>query len=313
MSRLLRASLVLLVVGCGGGASPTDPNTPPPPAPLPGGGSASAQVNGQAFAPITTASATHAFSGGYNISLNRVQGLDARAININLMNIVGTGTYPLGTGAGVSGGLGIYAEAGGGWGTPLSGDAGTITLSTLTDTRIAGTFSFTADVLSTGATGVRTITGGAFDLPLTTTGTFAPVPERNRSTLRGTIGGEAYNASTIVSAGPINNILVVSVSNTKYSLSFAFNGLTAPGTYPVSSIPGVLSSVSVSGPPGGPGNGPHCCWSSALSGATGSVVVSSYTSARLQGTFSFTLPSSGIGSGPATLSATGGTFDIGLQ
>lgn len=306
MSLAMRASLVLLLVACGGG-SPTGPSGPPS---LPGGGSATATVDGQALGGFTLANATHAFSGGYTISLTQTQGTVGRSITLSLMNIPGPGTYPLGTGAGVSGGTGIYVDAGAGWTTPLSGEAGTITLTTLTDTRIVGSFAFTADQVTGGATGSRAITGGSFDLPMTTTGTFAPVPEGNRNVIRATLGGASYNASTIIAAQASNNALVIAGNNTRYSIAMTIVPLTATGSYPLGQ-PGLASSIVISAPPGASTTGPLCCWSSAVGGATGSVVVTSLTATRVQGTFTFTLPASG-GGATSALVATGGSFDIGL-
>lgn len=308
MTRSSRAAVLILILTACGGSSGTGPSVPPPPPP-PGGGAVSATVNGQAFGTVSFAQAVHALSGGYLVSAQSVAGVNAKAITISLMNITGPGTYPLGTGAGVEGGFATYVENGAGWGTDLSGEAGTITLTTLSDSRMAGTFSYTATEHTGGATGVRTLTNGSFDLPVTTTGTFGPVPDRNRSTLHATVGGEPYVGSTIVSTTTQGGIFVAAANNTKYSIGFAFNGLIAPGTYPISAVPGVLNSVSISPPTGGSITGPRCCWSSAL-GGTGSVVVTSVTPERVTGTFAFTLNrSSGGATGPITVS--GGTFSFG--
>jgi len=106
---------LLLATACGGGDGPTGP--PPPP-----GGSANftASVNGQAWASAANlTNVTAVPSGTYLISRSVLAGTSARAITLTLMNIPGPGTYPLGTGAGVSGGTAINAESAGGWGTPL--------------------------------------------------------------------------------------------------------------------------------------------------------------------------------------------------
>lgn len=303
------ATLLLFTafVGCGG-KSATGPNTPPPPPP-PAGGPMTATVDGQSFGTTTFTAATHAATGSYVISAQSVAGLNSKAITLILSNISGTGTYPLGTGAGVEGGLATYVENGAGWGTPLSGQAGTITLTTLTDTRIKGSFSFTATEHTGGATGTRTLTGGTFDLALTTTGTFAPVPESRRNIVSATIDGRSFKASTVASLMSGGRFFVISSSDTKYAVSFSFDNLTAPGTYPISSLPAVLSSVSIGASTAEGQSGPDCCWSSAL-GGTGSVVVTSVTPSRVTGTFAFTLNKSGGGAtGPVTV--TGGSFSLG--
>lgn len=309
MSRLRTLTSTLVLLAACGGKSGTGPSVPPPPPP--GGGAVSVTVDGKAFGAVSFAQATHALSGGYLISAQSVSGGNSKAITISLSNIAEPGTYPLGMGAGVEGGFAAYVENGAGWGTDLSGEAGSVTIATLSDTRIVGTFTFTGTEHTGGATGTRTLTNGTFNLPVNTTGTFAPVPDSKRSTLHATVGGESYVASTVASANAAGGIYVVSVNNTKYSLSFAFHGLTAAGTYPVSSVPGVLSSVNVGPPPGASTTGPLCCWSSAL-GGSGSIVVTAVTPTRVTGTFAFTLnPSSGGATAPIVV--TGGTFSFGRE
>jgi hypothetical protein len=297
---------LLLITACSGGDGPTGPNPPPP------GGNASftASVDGQGW---TSAAAltnvTAAQSGTYIISGSVLTGASTRAITLNLMNIPGPGTYPLGTGAGVSGGSAIYAESAGGWGTPLSGEAGTINITTLTATRIAGTFSFTAAASAGGATGTRTVTNGTFDLEINS-GTTTPVPEKNRMVLRATIGGQSYNASTLVSTGSPATIFVFGGNNTRHSINIAMTNLPGPGTYALGG--GVLSSVQVGAPPGEPVTGPLCCWNGTFAGSTGSVTVTSITATRMTGTFSFTLQPGGLGAATAPLTIANGSFDVGL-
>lgn len=303
------ASALALLAACGGKTG-TGPNVPPPPPP-PGGGAVTALVNGQPFGTVSYAQAAHTFSGSYIISVQSVSGVNSKAISISLMNIAEAGTYPLGTGANVEGGFASYVENGAGWGAALSGEAGSITLTTLSDTRMIGTFTFTGTEHTGGASGTRTLTNGSFDLPVTTTGTFVPVPDSKRSTLHATVGGQPYVGSTIGSVNTQGGRFVVSIINTKYSLSFSFNGLTAPGSYAVSAVPGILSSVDVGPPPGASASGPLCCWSSAL-GGSGSVVVSTVTPTRVTGSFAFTInPSSGGATVP--IEVTGGTFSFGRE
>ena len=54
-----------------------------------------------------------------------------------------------------------------GWSTIVSGSGGTITITSLTQDEIAGTFSFTAKgILNAPATSIKTVTSGKFDLPV---------------------------------------------------------------------------------------------------------------------------------------------------
>jgi hypothetical protein len=309
------AFALLFTLACGGGDGPTNPGPnppPPPPPPPPPGGSANftATVNGQAWASAANlVNVTAAASGTYILSGTALQGTNPRSVTMTLMNIPGPGTYPLGTGAGVSGGTGIYAESAGGWGTPLSGDAGTITLTTLTAARIAGTFAFTGDAVSGGATGTRAVTNGAFDLAINS-GTTTPVGEKNRMKLTATIGGQSYNASTMVTSGALGSIFVFGGSNTRYSITIGFSNLPGPGTYALGG--GVLSSVQVSAPPGQPVTGPLCCWNGNFAGSTGSVTVTAITATRMTGTFTFILQPGGSGAATTPLTIANGTFDVGI-
>jgi hypothetical protein len=247
-------------------------------------------------------------SGTYTISGGTIQGGVSRGITITLMNIPAPGTYPLGTGAGVSGGIAIYADNTGGWTTPLSGSAGTVTITALTASRIAGTFSFTAGANAGSATGTRAVTNGAFDLAITT-GTTTAVPETSRNILRATLNGAPYNASTIVKIGNLATLLTFGGNNTQHSINITLQNVNGPGTYAVG--PGGAVSATVGAPPGSPVTGPLCCWNSSA-GASGSLVVTSLTASRIAGTFSFTLPTAGSGAATAPMMVTGGTFDIGL-
>ena len=300
---------LLFTLACGGGNGPTNPGpTPPPPPPPPPGGSANftASIEGQAWASVASATvAVAAASGTYTISGGTAQG---QGISITLLNIPGPGTYPLGTGVGVSGGTAIYADPTGGWGTPLSGAAGTITITALTAARIAGTFSFTAAASAGGATGTRTVSNGAFDLAITS-GTTTPVPESGRNLLRGTLNGTSYNASTIVRIGTLATLLTFGGSNTQHSINITLQNVNATGTYAVG--PGNPVLATVGAPPGAPVTGPLCCWNS-NAGGTGSLVVTSLTATRIAGTFTFTLPTAGSGAATAPMVVTNGSFDIAL-
>jgi hypothetical protein len=300
---------LLFASACGGSDGPTDPGAAPSPPP---GASANftARVDGQAWASAANLTNVTAIqSGTYSISGSVLSGSTSRNITLNLMNIPGPGTYPLGTGAGVSGGSAIYADNVGGWGTPLSGEAGTITITTLSATRIAGTFSFTADASAGGASGTRAVTNGTFDLGINS-GTTTPVPEKSRMVLTATIGGQSWNAATMVSTGTPSTILVFGGSNTRHSINIALSNIPGPGTYAIGG--GVLSSVQVGAPPGQPVSGPLCCWNGSFAGSTGSVTISTITATRMTGTFSFVLRPGGAGAATAPLTVANGSFNVGL-
>ncbi|NNE08099.1 MAG: hypothetical protein HKN20_06000 [Gemmatimonadetes bacterium] len=264
-----------------------------------------ATVGGESFgASSTLSSASYVQAGLYVISGASVSKRSG-VISFSMMNIPGPGTYPLGTGASVSGGTVVYADGGDAWGTPLSGRAGTITFSTLTADRIAGTFDFVGEAIAGDATGDLVVSDGSFDLPLDPGGPVGGVPERNRNVVTLTIDGEPYAASTVGSAGAPPGIFSVSSSSTEFTMTLSTNGISGPGTFDLATQPGPVS-ISISDPR----LEDTISWGALNGGATGSIVVTSLTEKRIQGTISATLPVTfGPGTDPITI--TDGFFDIG--
>lgn len=230
------------------------------------------------------------------------------SINLALYNVRGPGAYPLGVSFEIVGGWAQYSTGGVVWATPYSGAAGVVNITTLTPTRIAGTFEYVAE-LSSGSSGTQshTITNGQFDLPMTTTsGTLPTVPEQAGSIIRATIGGNAFNAASgFATTSHMGNGLGFNAHDLVYQLSLSLAGITTAGTYTLSQSSNRLINIS------GLGQGsPVCCWGLQANGS-GTVTITSVTATRLKGTFSATLyPQAGSGQ-TGTLAITNGTFDIG--
>ena len=302
-ARLTTAALALLAVGgCGGGGG--DNNGPGP-----SSGPMTAVVDGQnwsAQSNTVQAQTVPAVPGGFVIVGSEVDGNTARAITLSLYNIRGTGTYALGVLTTVIGGLATYGEGGGasavGYVTPFNGHAGTVTLTTLTADRIAGTFSFDAfDNVST----TKHITNGQFDLPLSSGGSLPAVPDEAGSLLRGTIGGDAYNASLVaVTQSGASGLSFTSTSDT-LSVTVILNGVTAAGTYPIDFQAGRLISV------GRIGGGSNATWGTG-NGTTGSVTITSLTATRAKGTFTGNLVAQQNSGATGTIAVTG-DFDVGID
>ena len=291
---LALTALAALASGCGGDSG-TNPG--------PGSAAMTASIDGAAWAAdenLASAQAVPGVPGAYIVQGSHIlAGSDALSVLMLLYNIAGPGTYPLGTGLTVIGGSAQVTTAAEGWITPLSGAAGTVEITALTPTRIAGTFSYTADAAVGGATGSRTVTGGQFDLLLgNASDPLTPLPGNAGGFFHATIGGAAFNAAT-VAASDFGSNLIMSASTDTRSVSLVLTSVTAPGTYALSSSAPSRTAAVLEG---------AVQWG-AGAGMTGSVNVTSLSSQRAIGTFDVTLdPVSGTTS---QLSLTG-AFDIGL-
>lgn len=305
--RIAFAAAVAAAVACGGDSTG------------PGGGTGSgdsrmtARIDGAQWASdaiYVESGVQSVVPGLYVISGTRVTGSTATGITITLSDIKGPGTYPLGTGGGVSGGSGIVVESPAGWGTPLSGAAGTITITTLTSSRISGTFEFTAVASTGGATGTRVVSDGRFDLDVVTQGTVAPLPDQAGGRVSAQIGGEAWNAATIALQPLPATVWGFAASNNEHLISLALQGVDGPGNYELSNtVP--LRFAEVKGPGDAPNTG-ACCWTSTLGGATGSLTIDTWTGTRATGTFAFTLSPADGSAATEPIVVAGGTFDVGI-
>ena len=295
---------LMLLAACGGGDDGNDPGG--------GGGSGAftAVVDDAAWSADDIsigAQTVPSVPGGFVITgTETTSGSDVRSIGMSLYNIRGTGTYALGVLPTTIGGIGTYGEsvsgAGAGFSTPLTGSAGTVTLTVLTPTRIAGTFAFEA---SDNAAATRSITQGQFDVPLASGGALPSVPDNAGGRLTGTVGGTPYNASLVAvtqsgAAGP-----AFSTSSDAYAVTISLGGVTAPGSYAITEQTAAAGRYVVVNQTSGPA--PRPAWGTGT-GTTATVEVTSLTAARVQGTFTGTLGRQG-GGAPVVVS---GDFDVGL-
>ena len=297
-----------ILAGCGGGDDGDD-NNPVNPGPAPGGGSGpmSATIDGQAWvsdAVSANAQLGAGLPGSFVIMGNKViSSTDAISIQLIVYNVDGPGTYPLGTGPTVDGGHGIVASAAVGFATPLNGNAGSVTITTLTPTRIAGTFSFVANQNYGGTGGTRTVTNGQFDLTLNSGGSLPVLPANKGGRILATFNGTSWNAATAV-AQYASGALIVVASTDQYVLSMALSAVPGTGTYTITDTDFTKSiAVNAGVVPSG-----ECCWSPGP-GQSGTVTITTLDANRVVGTFEATVPASGA-SGPLTIAS--GTFDLGL-
>ena len=123
-----------------------------------GAGTVSASIDGTAFSGTLAVQAVRSVN---TINISAV-GSNTRQLSLNLVGVTTTGNVPIGAG---STSMGQYSVGTQTWVSSLVGGSGTVVLTTLTTTRAVGTFTFTAiPSPSTGATGNKVVTTGAFDV-----------------------------------------------------------------------------------------------------------------------------------------------------
>jgi hypothetical protein len=276
-----------------------------------------ATIDGQAWSASTIAGNVialqfNAVSGGYIIIGNeftQAGGL-ANTMGITINNIRGLGTYPLGVDAvSVAGGFAsVTAGAGGVWTTQISGAAGSITITALTPTHIAGNFNFTATATSGGAAGSRVVTNGVFDAPFQGNVSIpTSLPDSVGSVMTATLNGTAWNAA-IIAAGTSATHLSLSGINSSQTLVVTMPRPAGTGTYPLGNNPGSL--LFAWDPNAVAPAGARCCWG--VVGDVGSITFTSLSTTRARGSFGAVLSPQPGTAATGLLVITNGTFDVGL-
>ncbi len=292
----------LVLAACGGGGSGGGGPAGP------GGGTAAftATIDGQSFAADAntfTVTGNPGVPGSLIISgADVVSGSDYRALSLSVSFIGATGAYPIGINIGTTaGGTASVTDVAGStvttWMTSLNGAAGTVTITSLTATRMKGTFSFTADLSPPGPGAQATVTNGSFDVALPSG--FTAVPAGNHgSTLTADLGGTAFNAATVVALGDLvagafsggGQTVATSVSLTTAT------PITTTGIYAVG--PEITISVLDFGSGDSWGSG---------TGAIGTVTITAIGGGRVVGTFAALLVPLGGAAGNLTVT---GAFDM---
>jgi len=228
---------------------------------------------------------------------------DYLTVQLALGYLTGPKTYPLDVNAGTNAGgsATVLDQQGSGvgiWATDLSGDRGSVTVTSMADGRFAGTFQFTAPPqLGSSVANTRTITNGSFDLPLPAA-FQAPAADDYGSSLTATINGQPWNGATVTGLGDTSTgALSFGGTTTGYLLNFTTSTPVQAGmTYDQTAMQVTASNLGASGMNWGGG------------GNVVSVAVPSLTAKRIIGTFSGTL--AGLPSSLPPLSITGGAFDV---
>lgn len=318
---LITTSVCLwLLAACGGGGdSTTAPNSGgnQNPGGTTGGTSGTTQMTATIDGKAWTASSggvmaiqVSSTSGGYLISGIELAGTTiGTSLAISINDIPGPGTYPLGTdGVSVAGGFaGVTVAGTQTWNTPVSGAAGTITITSLTTAHIAGTFSFTASLPTNGATGQRVVTNGAFDAPFKPAAVIKALPDSIGSKMSATLNGQAWIAGIV--GGQIGSgFISLSGINDKQSVLFTIPMPAAAGTYVLNNV--LPNFVYAWDPNAVKPAGARCCWG--VQGDVGTVTFTTLTKTRVKGTFSATLSPQPGTAAVGSLTIANGTFDIGM-
>lgn len=299
MRRLSSLALLLLLAACGGSSTGPDDGG--------GGGGGgngtnrvTATIDGQAFTGGTIlAVPVSTVPGSLGFQATQVTGNTARTIAMYLAFIPGPGTYPLGMNIGTSPGGTVSVTTGASaFTTPLSGAAGSVTITSLTSTRVAGTFTFTA--AATLGTATTTVTNGVFDVPLST-GYVVPTADLAGSTMTATINGTPQVMATLTGIGGGASTRVLGGMNLDYSISITVGPITAPESGPLTgfTVPTrrvTITRVGTAQSWGGTGND------------TGTLTITSISATRIAGTFSGTLAPNAQTTG--TMTVANGTFTV---
>ena len=289
------AAVALLLTACGGGNDNPAGNG--------NTGNFRATIDGAAWTANTVGSA--AAAGGI-FTITGVQVGSATGMTMTLYAIGSPGTFPLGTGPTVAGGIASVTQGSSIWSTPLSGAAGTVTVTAVSPTRIAGNFAFNAPpLLGSTQTNTRAVTAGAFDIPVSGGPATLVVPDNAGSKVTGTAAGQAFNAATIVTvtSPTIGGTFTFGASNAQQSMNVILSNYTGVGTYTMGSggVARTITLTNVTTPTGS--------WGGSAASTVGTMVITSATSSRIKGTLSATLQPIGSGA-PTTLNV---SFEIGIQ
>ena len=305
MRRLLAAAAtasLLILAACGGSSTGPDDDDDDDGNPPPGSSKLQASIDGQSWSAtpslIYAIANTSTMKGGLTFSGSVLS--PSRGLTFTLARISGPGTYPLGVNIGTNaGGILLLSEGSQSWSTPLNGDAGTVTITSMSNGRVVGTFSAELEAqASTITPAKRTVTNGSFNVPINP-GYSPPAADDQGSVVTATIDGNSFNGATIVGLGGGTALIGFNASNGRYTMSVNAGPVDGTGTLPLASASVPLRKVSVMSIEDGIGYG-------GTANDVGTMTITSVTPNRLAGSFTGTLSRVG-GAGSIQVS---GTFDV---
>jgi len=222
-------------------------------------------------------------------------------ITLELSFITGPGTYPLGVSVLTNaGGRGLYSEAPNSWLTPMTGEAGTVTISTRTDTRIVGTFSFDADEFPGSTPSTVRVTNGEFDI--TVEGGLPALPTGIASVTSANLNGDFWNAATIIAYATVPGEFNFAGTTTEFAIAiFPLVPVSAGNTY------GMPSQISLTINRIGSTDS----WHSDGGPNVGTLTVTEFTNDQLVATFDGVIPQ--LSGGITPMAITDGQINVFLQ
>jgi hypothetical protein len=238
-----------------------------------------------------------------------------RSITVTVYNVYGPAEYPLGVNSEVFGGTGQTGEGTGtggkgiSWITADNGRAGKLILKSIGQGRMTGTFEYVSEPGVNNTIGEkRTITEGQFDIAYK--GVYVPASEGKGSRMHAMLNNKPYTAAN--ASGSLLDFtgkagIQITTLNEETGISLVLEGVTAPGTFTLSSMsPGVRSiSAGRNG-----GTAEFCCWQSANVGSTGTITITEITATRIKGSFSATLKPTSGKAATADIVIENGLFDV---
>ncbi len=295
LPRVLPATLLFFAAACGGGSETTSPE----PVVI---RQFTATIDG---APWESLSPTAVATSSGIFTMAGLATSSGTAISVTFSGIATPGTYPLGVGSSVAGGSATVTNGASTWATPLSGAAGTVTITTISTSRITGSFAFNAPPLpGQSQTNTRAVTNGQFSIPVTGATTIT-IPPDAASKVTGTAATVAFNAATVTTnTNPTSGTLTFTAANTAQSLSLILTEYTAPGTYTLGT--GTTHTLRLINTGTNAGT-----WGGTNALSAGTVTITSETASRVQGTINATLqPAPGTAGGAVTVTL---TFEVGIS
>lgn len=270
-------------------------------------GSLSATIDGTAWVSTGQSTRTRVGEGVPNglleISGSRTDDATTTRLDMTLAFVSGPGTYPLGVNIYVvQGGTALVrqdsAQSRTEWFTFLERVVGTVTITSLTSDRVAGTFHYNATLIPdyVSPMAMRSVTEGSFDLPLPPEFTPATPSDLGHAVRATADGSDWYAAAVVVRDMP--GVHITAGSDTM-SLTIDIDPPIVVGaTYHLQDGSHSMAATRVG----------SRSWGGVRPGTFGTITITEYSDTRAAGTFQATLAPWADGIAPIVI--TYGQFSI---